>query len=51
MRDIYTHTDLGLFSGGFTARGLAPHDSAFIVVQQCAKEATYPFHCVNATQS
>jgi alpha-galactosidase len=48
VRDIYTHKDLGVYDGGFTAN-VAPHDSAFVVVQQCAKEATYPFHCVVPT--
>ena len=49
VRDIFAHKDLGFFDGGFTAKGIAPHDSAFIVVQQCTKEATYPFHCLNST--
>jgi alpha-galactosidase len=49
VRDIYTHTDLGVYAGGFTAKGLAPHDSAFVVVQQCVKEPTYPFHCVSTS--
>ena len=47
VRDIYAHKDLGLHGGGFTAKGVAPHDSAFVVVQQCVKEATYPFQCIN----
>ena len=46
VRDIYAQKDLGVYDGGFTAKGVAPHDSAFVVVQQCVKEATYPFHCV-----
>merc|ERR1711966_596847 len=32
VRDIHSHKDLGHFKDGFTAEGLAPHDSAFIVV-------------------
>ena len=51
VRDIFAHTDLGLHSGGFTAKNVAPHDSAFVVVQQCKKEATYPFRCLAATTS
>ena len=51
VRDIFAHRDLGPHRGGFTAKGLAPHDSAFIVVQQCAKEPSYPFQCVNSTGS
>jgi len=47
VRDIYAHTDLGLYNGGsFTAKDVAPHDSAFVVVQQCEKEPTYPFKCL-----
>ena len=47
MRDVYNHKDLGAFNdGGFTAKAVAPHDSAFIVVQQCKKEPTYPFECL-----
>jgi hypothetical protein len=46
IRDVYAHQDLGLHDQGFTAKDLAPHDSAFVIVQQCVKEATYPFHCV-----
>ena len=49
VRDIYTHKDLGVHDEGFTAKGLLAHESAFVVVTQCAKEATYPFRCVNAT--
>merc|ERR1719476_688249 len=46
VRDIYTHKDLGTFDGGlFTAKNIAPHDSAFVIVQQCEKEPTYPFNC------
>ena len=32
VRDIYERKDLGGFATGFTAKALAPHDSAFIVV-------------------
>ena len=47
VRDVHARKDLGVFSGGgFTAKSLPPHDSAFIVVQQCSKEATYPFQCL-----
>jgi len=47
VRDVYNHKDLGAFNdGGFTATNVAPHDSAFIVVQQCKKEPTYPFQCL-----
>ena len=46
VRDIYAHEDLGFYNGGFTAKDVAPHDSAFVVVQQCVKETTYPFRCV-----
>lgn len=31
-RDIWAHTDLGPVKGAFTAKGLGPHASAFIVV-------------------
>ena len=50
VRDIDRRKDLGLFNdGGFTAKEIPPHDSVFIVVQQCEKETTYPFECVNTT--
>jgi alpha-galactosidase len=32
VRDIHNHRDLGRFKGGFTAKNLMPHDSAFIIV-------------------
>lgn len=48
VRDIHAHKDLGVFEGGFTATEVASHDSAFVVVQQCVKEPTYPFHCVGS---
>lgn len=37
VRDIYAHEDLGLYVEGFTAKALAPHDSAFIVVSNTAE--------------
>ena len=49
VRDIYTHADLGFYGDSFTAKDLAPHDSAFIIVKQCFKEPTYPFVCVAAS--
>lgn len=36
VRDLYAHTDLGVFTGSYTALGLTPHDSAFIVVTPVA---------------
>merc|ERR1711988_776798 len=32
VRDIYQHQDLGMYTDGFIAKALGPHDSAFIVV-------------------
>ena len=32
VRDIYAKSDLGVFAGSFTARGVGPHDSSFLVV-------------------
>ena len=49
VRDIFAHEDLGVHEGGFTATNVASHDSSFVIVQQCAKEPSYPFHCVNET--
>lgn len=34
VRDLYAHADLGVFTGSYTAVGLTPHDSAFIVVSK-----------------
>jgi alpha-galactosidase len=48
VRDIHARKDLRVASGGgFTAKDVAPHDSTFVVVQQCVKQATYPFKCVD----
>jgi hypothetical protein len=46
VRDVFNHKDLGVYEKGFAGKGIAPHDSAFIVVQQCKKQPTYPFHCL-----
>ena len=46
VRDVYAHKDLGVSDKSFTAKDVAPHDSAFVVIQQCPKEATYPFDCI-----
>jgi len=32
VRDVWAHAELGSFTGGYTAIGLTPHDSAFLVV-------------------
>jgi hypothetical protein len=32
VRDLWGRADLGVFTGGFTARGLAPHASMLITV-------------------
>jgi alpha-galactosidase len=32
VRDVWAHAELGSFTGGYTAVGLTPHDSAFLVV-------------------
>lgn len=40
VRDIYAHRDLGSFADGFTAKDLAPHDSAFIVVSGISEADT-----------
>ena len=45
VRDVHERKDIGVFAEGFAAN-VGPHDSAFIVVQQCEKQATYPFQCV-----
>lgn len=36
VHDVYTHKDIGMFVEGFTAKRLAPHDSAFIIVNSTA---------------
>ena len=50
VRDIDRRKDLGLFDDGGFSANIPPHDSVFIVVQQCEKEPTYPFKCVNTTR-
>ena len=32
IRDINLHKNLGTFKGGYTAKQLLPHDSAFLVI-------------------
>jgi hypothetical protein len=36
VRDVYTHKDVGFYASGYTAKSLAPHDSAFIIVSSTA---------------
>ena len=38
VRDVHAHKDLGFYATGFTAKGLAPHDSAFIIVSSTVSQ-------------